>query len=278
MTLEHRSKVSKIVSYSLLTLIAIAFIFPFAWMLASSLKPTSEVFSSGASLTGSRLAWDNYAEATRQIPLGRIILNSILVSTCGAALTMTVSLLSAYAFARLRFRFRDHLFMLFLGTLVLPQEVLVIPLYIGFQHLGLVNSYTALILPFAFGAFGAFLIRQFILSLPLEFEEAARIDGAGDLKILWHILIPLLKAPVLVVGVFSFIDYWSTFLWPLIIVNDADLATISLGLQMFSGERGTDWGPMMAAVSMSVIPSFFIVAFLQSQLEKGVTLGAFGGR
>ena len=278
MTLEHRSKVSKIVSYSLLTLIAIAFIFPFAWMLASSLKPTSEVFSSGASLTGSRLAWDNYAEATRQIPLGRIILNSILVSTCGAALTMTVSLLSAYAFARLRFRFRDHLFMLFLGTLVLPQEVLVIPLYIGFQHLGLVNSYTALILPFAFGAFGAFLIRQFILSLPLEFEEAARIDGAGDLKILWHILIPLLKAPVLVVGVFSFIDYWSTFLWPLIVVNDADLATISLGLQMFSGERGTDWGPMMAAVSMSVIPSFFIVAFLQIQLEKGVTLGAFGGR
>ena len=168
--------------------------------------------------------------------------------------------------------------MLFLGTLVLPQEVLVIPLYIGFQHLGLVNSYTALILPFAFGAFGAFLIRQFILSLPLEFEEAARIDGAGDLKILWHILIPLLKAPILVVGVFSFIDYWSTFLWPLIVVNDADLATILLGLQMFSGERGTDWGPMMAAVSMSVIPSFFIVAFLQSQLEKGVTLGAFGGR
>lgn len=278
MTLEHRSKISKFISYSLLTLIAVAFLFPFAWMLTSSLKPTSEVFSSGASLTGSRLAWDNYVEATRQIPLGRIILNSILVSTCGSALTMTVSLLSAYAFARLRFRFRDHLFILFLGTLVLPQEVLVIPLYIGFDRLGLVNSYTALILPFAFGAFGAFLIRQFILSLPLEFEEAARIDGAGDLKILWHILIPLLKAPVLVVGVFSFIDYWSTFLWPLIVVNDADLATISLGLQMFSGERGTDWGPMMAAVSISVIPSFFIVAFLQSQLEKGVTLGAFGGR
>ncbi|QPL04695.1 MULTISPECIES: carbohydrate ABC transporter permease [Actinomyces] len=278
MTLEHRSNISKIISYSLLTLIAVAFLFPFAWMLASSLKPTSEVFSSGASFTGSRLAWDNYTEATRQTPLGRIILNSILVSTCGALLTMTVSLLSAYAFTRLRFRFRDHLFILFLGTLVLPQEVLVIPLYIGFQHLGLVNSYTALILPFAFGAFGAFLIRQFILSLPLEFEEAARIDGAGDLKILWHILIPLLKAPVLVVGVFSFIDYWSAFLWPLIVVNDADLATIPLGLQMFSGERGTDWGPMMAAVSMSVIPSFFIVAFLQSQLEKGVTLGAFGGR
>lgn len=278
MTPRNGRGAGSLVSHALLALIAAAFLFPFVWMVVTSLKPTSEVFSSGASLMGSRLAWDNYSEAVEQIPLGRIILNSIVVASLGALLTMLVSLLSAYAFARLRFRFRDHLFLLFLGTLVLPQEVLVIPLYIGFQSMGLVNSYAALILPFAFGAFGAFLLRQFILSLPLEFEEAARIDGAGDLRILWSILIPLLRAPILVVGVFSFIDYWSSFLWPLIVINDADLATISLGLQMFSGERGTDWGPMMAAVSISVIPSFLIVAFLQRQLEKGVTLGAFGGR
>lgn len=278
MTPRNGFRARRIISHALLSLIAAAFLLPFVWMLVTSLKPTSEVFSTGASLTGSRLAWDNYSEAVEQIPLGRIILNSVIVASCGALLTMLVSLLSAYAFARLRFRFRDHLFMLFLGTLVLPQEVLVIPLYIGFQRLGLINSYVSLILPFAFGAFGTFLIRQFVLSLPLEFEEAARIDGAGDLRFLWSILIPLLRAPILVVGVFSFIDYWSSFLWPLIVINDADLATISLGLQMFSGERGTDWGPMMAAVSLSVIPSFVIVAFLQKQLEKGVTLGAFGGR
>ena len=168
--------------------------------------------------------------------------------------------------------------MLFLGTLVLPQEVLVIPLYIGMQRMGLVNSYFALIVPFAFGAFGAFLIRQFLLSLPLEFEEAARIDGCSDWQILTKILLPLLKAPITVVGVFAFIDYWSSFLWPLIVVNDSTLATIPLGLQMFSGERGTDWGPLMAAVTMTTIPSILLVVFLQKQLEKGVTLGAFGGR
>jgi len=267
-----------IVSRALMSLLAAVFLFPFVWMVATSLKPSDEVFSSGTSWTGSTVVWGNYSSALTSIPFGRIILNSLLVATCGSLLVMTVSLLSAYAFARLRFRFRDQLFLLFLGTLVLPQEVLIVPLYIGLEKLGLINSYAVLILPFAFGAFGAFLIRQFLLSLPLEFEEAARIDGAGDLRILWHILIPLLKAPITVVGVFAFIDYWSAFLWPLIAINDAQLATIPLGLQMFAGERGTEWGPMMAAVSMSVIPSFLLVAFLQRQLEKGVALGAFGGR
>ena len=265
----HNKRVSTTISVVILSLIAIAFLFPFVWMVATSLKPTTEVFS--LSPTGSRIAWDNY-------PSARVVLNSFIVSLAGAALVVVVSVLSAYAFARLRFKGRDHLFMLFLGTLVLPQEVLVIPLYIGMQRMGLVNSYFALIVPFAFGAFGAFLIRQFLLSLPLEFEEAARIDGCSDWQILTKVLLPLLKAPITVVGVFAFIDYWSSFLWPLIVVNDSSLATIPLGLQMFSGERGTDWGPLMAAVTMTTIPSILLVVFLQKQLEKGVTLGAFGGR
>ncbi|MDO4259739.1 MAG: carbohydrate ABC transporter permease [Actinomycetaceae bacterium] len=272
------SSIWKIASNVLIGIIAAFFLFPFFWMVVTSLKPTAEVFSSGTQLVGSEVRWDNYPSAIESIPFATVILNSLFVATAGAFIVMFVSLLSAYAFARLRFRFRDHLFLLFLGTLVLPQEVLVIPLYIGFEKVGLINSYWALIIPFAFGAFGAFLIRQFILQLPLEFEEAARIDGCGEVRILLHVLLPLLKAPIIVVGVFAFIDYWSAFLWPLIVVNDAELATIPLGLQMFSGERGTDWGPMMAAVTMATIPSILIVFFLQSQLEKGVALGAFGGR
>ena len=270
--MHNKKRLSTIISVVLLGIIAVGFLFPFVWMVATSLKPTTEVFS--LSPTGSRIAWDNYPSALNSIPFGRVVLNSFIVSLAGAALVVVVSVLSAYAFARLRFKGRDHLFMLFLGTLVLPQEVLVIPLYIGMQRMGLVNSYFALIVPFAFGAFGAFLIRQFLMSLPLEFEEAARIDGCSD----WKILLPLLKAPITVVGVFAFIDYWSAFLWPLIVVNDSTLATIPLGLQMFSGERGTDWGPLMAAVTMTTIPSIMLVVFLQKQLEKGVTLGAFGGR
>jgi multiple sugar transport system permease protein len=224
------------------------------------------------------MEWSNYITAWTTIPFGRVIVNSFLVAVAGAALTTVVSLLSAYAFARLQFKHRDKLFLVFLGTLVLPQEVLVIPLYIMMNRLELVNSLPALIIPFAFGAFGAFLIRQFLLSLPVEYEEAARIDGAGSIRILWSVILPLVRAPLAVVAVFSFIDYWSSFLWPLIVINDVSQATIPLGLSMFSGERGTDWGPLMAAATVAVIPSLLVVILLQRQLVKGVSMGGFGGR
>jgi multiple sugar transport system permease protein len=259
-------------------LVGLVFFFPFLWMFATSLKPTSEIFSTGSSFLASRIEWSNYITAWTAIPFGQVIMNSFLVAIVGAALTTVVSLLSAYAFARLQFKHRDKLFLVFLGTLVLPQEVLVIPLYIMMNKLELVNSLPALIVPFAFGAFGAFLIRQFLLSLPVEFEEAARIDGAGSIRILWSVILPLVRAPLAVVAVFSFIDYWSSFLWPLIVVNDVSQATIPLGLSMFSGERGTDWGPLMAAATVAVIPSLLVVILLQRQLVKGVSMGGFGGR
>lgn len=261
-----------------IVVVGAGFIFPFIWMFATSLKPTSEIFSSGSSLFASRVEWSNYLTAWTAIPFGRIIVNSFLVALSGSLLTTCVSLLSAYSFARLRFRYRDKLFLVFLGTLVLPQEVLVIPLYIMMNKLGFVNSLVALVVPFAFGAFGAFLIRQFLLTLPAEYEEAARIDGAGSVRILWSVILPLVRAPLAVVAVFSFIDYWSSFLWPLIVINDAGEATIPLGLSMFSGERGTDWGPLMAAATVAVVPSLLIVILLQRQLVKGVSMGGFGGR
>lgn len=257
--------------------VATLFCFPLVWMVSSSLKPSFEVLSS-SSLLGSRIEFSNYTTAWTQVPFGRIILNSIFVSTAGALLAVTVSLLSAYAYARLRFRFRNHLFLLFLGTLVLPQEILVIPLYLMASRVGAVDTYYALILPFAFGAFGAFMLRQFLLTLPADYEDAARIDGAGQLKILWHVIIPLVRAPLAVVGVFTFIEYWNNFLWPLIVINDPSMATLPLGLQMFSGERGTDWGPLMAAATLAAVPSILIVIAMQRQLAHGLNLGGFGGR
>lgn len=256
----------------------LAFFFPFIWMVATSLKPTSEVFATGTSLWASRLAPENYATVFTAVPFMRFLLNGILVSALGAALTAAVSVLSAYAFARLRFRFRDKLFLLFLGTLVLPQEVLVIPLFMMFRSVNLTNSYVALILPFAFGAFGAFLLRQFILGIPREYEEAAHVDGASSLQTFTKVILPLLKAPLSVVAVFAFVDYWNMFLWPLIAVDDTALANVPLGLAMFSGERGTDWGPLMAASTLAVVPSVLIVIALQKQLVQGINMSGFGGR
>ncbi|WP_198683975.1 carbohydrate ABC transporter permease [Brachybacterium sp. YJGR34] len=277
-TARRASGGGQLLSKVLLVVVGVVFAFPFLWMLATSLKPTDEVFATGTSLIGSRIAWDNYQIAWTAVPFGRILLNSLLVALLGAGLTVTVSVLSAYAFTRFTFRGRAALFGGFLATMVLPQEILVIPLFFMMQQLQLVNSFPALILPFAFGAFGTFLIRQFLLSLPPDYEEAATIDGAGRLRTLVSVIVPLLRAPIAVVFVFSFIEYWGSFLWPLIIVNDASMATVPIGLQMFSGERGTDWGPMMAAVTLVVIPSLVIVVLLQKQLRQGVAMSGFGGR
>lgn len=267
-----------VLSRVLVTLTGAVFIFPFVWMIATSVKPTSEVFSTGTSLTASRLAIDNYETVFTAVPFQRFILNGLLVATAGAALATVVSVLSAYAFARLRFKYRDRLFLLFLGTLVLPQEVLVIPLFLMFRSIHQDNSYASLILPFAFGAFGAFLLRQFILGLPHEYEEAARVDGAGSVQTFLRVILPLLKAPLSVVAVFAFIDYWNMFLWPLIAINDIQLSNVPLGLAMFTGERGTDWGPLMAAATLAVIPSVLIVIALQKQLVQGINMSGFGGR
>src|SRR5215213_4078880 len=273
-----RASTLTIVSRVAIVAAGLTFSVPLIWMVASSLKPSSEVISSGSSVLGSTVEWSNYTTVWTAMPFGRIMLNSFFVSAAGALLAVTVSLLSAYAFSRLTFPYRDHLFLVFLGTLVLPQEVLIIPLYIMANEAGLVDSYAILIVPFAFGAFGAFMLRQFLLTLPRDYEEAARLDGAGQIGILWHVITPLLRAPLSVVGAFVFIEYWNSFLWPLIVINDPALATLPLGLQMFSGERGTDWGPLMAAATLAVVPSLIIVLAMQKQLARGITLGGFGGR
>lgn len=276
MTPEKRIRWGRVVSKTLLALFGLVFVSPFLWMFFSALKPSTEVLSSGVSLLGSEIRWDNFAEAFSSIPFGQILVNTFVYATVGSLIVVVVSVLNAYAFARLPFRGRGVLFSVFIATLVLPAEVLVVPLFLGANAFNVVDTYPMIILPFAFGAFGTFMLRQFLLSLPGDYEEAARIDGAGQLKILWHVIVPLLRGPIAVVAAFAFIDYWNSFLWPLIIINSQDKAPLQLGLSMFSGERGTDWGPLMAASSIAVLASLVIV--MQKQLAKGINLGGFGGR
>lgn len=278
MTPRTHNRRGQIISKTLLVLFGLLFFSPFLWMFFSSLKPSSEVLSTGSDLFGSQVVWANYADAFSSIPYGRILLNTFFIATLGSLIAVTVSVLSAYAFSRLEFRGRDQLFALFIATLVLPIEVLVIPLFIGVNKLNMTNTYQAVILPFAFGAFGAFMLRQFLLSLPPDYEEAARIDGAGQFRLLVNVIVPLLRGPITVVGAFAFIDYWNSFLWPLIVIDDKEMAPLQLGLSMFSGERGTEWGPLMAASTIGVLASLVIVVLMQKQLAKGINLGGFGGR
>lgn len=275
---KSKQSIGTYISKTLLVVVGVVFALPFVWMFLTSLKPSMEILLGGAKLFGTEIAWSNYGSVFSAIPFARILLNTFFIAGMGSLIAVTVSVLNAYAFARLRFPGRNLLFFLFIATLMLPVEVLVIPLFIGAKEVGAVNTYPAVILPFAFGAFGTFLLREFLLSLPTDYEEAAQLDGVSRIQMLRHVIIPLLRGPIAIVAAFAFIDYWNNFLWPLIIITDAKKAPLQLGLSMFSGERGTDWGPMMAACSVAVLASLVIVVLMQKQLAKGINIGGFGGK
>jgi multiple sugar transport system permease protein len=275
---KGRFRVTSIISQILLSLVALLFMVPIIWMLVSALKPSAEVFTTPPTLFGSEVKFSNFIEAWNYLPFGRFILNTVFVAGIGTLITLVASAMSGYAFARLNFRFRGGLFVLYLSTLIVPQEVIVIPMFLVMQRLGWVNSYQALILPWAFTAFGTFLLRQFFLTIPRELEEAAKIDGCGHIRILRSIIIPISAPALAVLAVFTFISYWNSFLWPLIIINDTAKMTVPLGLDLFLGQQGQRWELLMAAATISMVPTVILVLALQKYLVRGIALSGLGGR
>lgn len=273
-----RIGIGSIISHVLLIIVSFIVLFPFLWMIDTALKPNGQALQSPPSVIPDPIQWGNFVAAWTYLPFGHFIFNSLLVACSGTVLVLITSSLAAYAFARLRFAGRESIFVGYLGTLIIPQAVLVIPQFMLIRSLGWVNSYQALIIPGAFTAFGTFLLRQFFKGIPLELEESALIDGASRLRILWNIILPLSKPALGVLGLFTFIGFWNSFLWPLIVVNTADMATIPLGLQMFQGQHGTEWSYMMAGATISVIPGAILVILLQRYLVEGITLTGIGGR
>lgn len=282
MTSETNTTARKVrsgVSHTLLVIVTILFLGPLVYAVSTSLKPADEVFTPAPHLFGSEIRWKNYADAFTFAPFDRYFLNSLFVAVAGTLVVVVASSMSAYAFARLKFRGREQLFVLFLGTLMVPQEVLIVPMYWLMQSLGWVDSYWALILPWAFTAFGTFLLRQFFLTVPAELEEAARVDGCGPFRSFLRIMLPLARPAIAVLTVFTFISFWGSFLWPLIIINSVeDKGTVPLGLAQFVGQQGTQWNLMMAASIMAMIPTVLLVVLLQKHLVRGLLVTGLGGR
>src|SRR5215211_212444 len=272
------SRVGSVISQILLSLVALLFLVPIIWMVLSALKPSAEVFTVPPKLFGSEILFSNFVEAWNYLPFGRFILNTIWVAGVGTLITLVASATAGYAFARLNFKFQGGLFILYLSTLIVPQEVIVIPMFLVMQQLGWVNSYKALILPWAFTAFGTFLLRQFFLTIPRELEEAAKIDGCGHIRILRSVIVPISAPAIAVLAVFTFISYWNSFLWPLIIINDTNKMTVPLGLQLFLGQQGQRWELLMAAATISMVPTVILVLALQKYLVRGIALSGLGGR
>lgn len=277
----HRGarRVGRVASEILLGFAALAFVFPVIFTITSSFKPNNEIFSQPPSLFGTEFRWQNYVDVFTNAPFLQYIVNGIIMSAAGTIVVLIVSSLAAYSFGILRWRGRDQTMLAYLATMMIPQEVLVIPMFLLMQRFGWINTWQALILPFAFGAFGTFLLRQFFTSLPYDIVEASRMDGCSNWSTFWRIILPLAKPSLAVLGVWTFITYWNSFLWPLIVVNDVhQLGNVPLGLQTFFGEHGAAWNLVLAASVISIAPTLIVVILLQKHLVKGIATVGLAGR
>jgi len=268
-------KVVRLLGYIVLTATALTMMYPFLWMLATSLKPLSEV-QSGHFLPR-EWKFINYVDVIKTIPYGRYYFNSVFVAawvTLGQVLT---SAAAAYAFARLRWKLRDQVFLLYLATLMVPGLVTLIPNYWVLTKLHLINTYTVLILPACFSAYGTFLLRQFMLTIPHSLDEAAEMDGASHWQIFWDVIMPLARPGLIVLAIFTFMGNYQSFFWPLVMIKDDYLRTLPIGLLYFDSTYGRETTLLMAASVMAMIPLIVLFVGGQKFFVKGIQLGAVKG-
>ncbi len=265
-------------AYLLLLLLSALFTFPFIWTVLTAFKSPQEIFIFPPPLLPKQFLWQNFLEVWRQVPFLTFLINTLTVAIISILGDVITGSLVAYGFARFRFPGREVLFMMVISVLILPEEVTIIPQFIIFRDIGWLDTLRPLILP-AFlggGAFNIFLLRQFFLTLPRDLDEAAMIDGAGTLRILWQVLIPLAKPAIATVAIFSFLFHWNDFFRPLIYLNTVDNFTLALGLRFFRQTAETGGEPkehlLMAASVMMTLPVLLLFFSLQRYFVEGITM------
>lgn len=261
-------------------LIAVGFFMlaPLLWMLSTSLKEPGDIFIYPPQWIPDPVVWQNYVETVSVMPFGRFYFNSTFQAAAVTVLQLLTSSLAAFAFARLRFRGRELLFLLYLGTMMIPFPVTMIPNFIIVRVLGWIDTYQALILPPAFSAFSTFLLRQYFMSLPIELDDAARVDGASSFRIWWQILLPLAGPAIATLAIFTFLGQWNNFLWPLIVTNSEHMRTLPVGLAAFQGQYRVEWHLLMAGSVIALVPILVIYIIGQKWFVRGITLTGMGGR
>jgi multiple sugar transport system permease protein len=256
---------------------AITMIFPFVWMLSTSLKSLNDAITMPPQLVPSQFAWSNYTDIFQQVPFGRFFLNTVVMSvgrTVGQLMTCS---LAGYAFARLRFPGKNVLFMLYLAGLMVPFQVIVVPEFILVKWMGWLDTFQALIVPGIFSAFGTFLLRQFFLTLPASLEEAAILDGCGLFGVLWRIVLPLSKPALSALVIFTFLWSWNDFLWPLVATKSNDMQVLSVGLLTLQGQYTTNWPYLMAGAVIASLPMLVLYIALQKQFVQGIAMTGLKG-
>ena len=247
-------------------------VFPFYWMLVTSLKSNTEVTASPPTFWPKALQWANYGSAWASAPFGRYFLNTVIVSVCQVVGVLVVASLAAYAFARMEFHGKNAVFTVFLATLMIPGEVTLIPNFvIVTKWLGWYDTYQAQVVPFLGSVFAIFLLRQFFMTIPKDLEDAAVMDGCGQLRFLWSIVVPLSRPALITVGLLNFLAAWNAFLWPLLVTRGAAMRPIQVGLSAFSTDGGTRYAELMAASTFVILPTAVIYLIAQRYFVEGIT-------
>jgi multiple sugar transport system permease protein/alpha-1,4-digalacturonate transport system permease protein len=249
---------------------AVIMVFPIYWMFATSVRPHAEIFEAVARLLPSSLSRNNFRTVLTRYPVLAWLDNSVIIAVVAVALTVFINLLCGYTFAKFRFPGRNILFFAILGALMVPIQVILVPEFLIVSWLGLLNTHLGVILPRAAEAFGIFMVRQFMVSIPDELIEAARLDGAGEFAIFFRIVLPLSKPIIAVLVIFTFMWRWNDFAWPLVALTNQDMFTVPLGLNLLRGEVNPNWGNVMALALLSLLPMLAIFLAFQRYLVQGI--------
>lgn len=270
---RRRVKVGRFVGWSMLALVAATMLFPFVWSFSTSLQTRDSLLQIPPRLIPESPTLDSYRRVMEVTPFFRMLINSTIVTLSVTTLQVLTSALAGYGLARFRFRGRHMLFLLYLGTLMVPAQVTIVPLFIGMSRLGWLNTLQALIVPMIASAFGVFLFRQYFLQMPNELEEAAAIDGAGPWRTFWRIAFPYARPVAATHGILAFMASWNSFLWPLFVARNEQSMTLPVGLASLHGRYQTDWNLVMAGSIIAVVPVIIVFAVMQRHIAAGLLLG-----
>ncbi len=269
--------IQNIIIYILLAILAVIMLVPFVWMLSASVKPNKDIFIIPYEWITKQPKWSNYIEIWTRIPLMRYAMNTVKLTVIVTALQILTSSFAAYAFAKLQFKGRNTLFLAYIATIAVPWQVYMVPQFLFMRRLGLADTHLAIIILQAFSAFGVFLMRQFYEGIPDSLCEAARIDGMSEYGIYATIMLPLSKPALSTLTIFTFVNTWNDFLGPLIYLTTDEKKTLQIGIKMFISQYSAEYGLIMAASVISLIPVLIVFMSLQKYFVAGITTGAVKG-
>lgn len=278
MNAPQQDKRFMIMVFSFLCLGALFFLFPFFWMISTSLRGSEELFLYPPNLIPEKPFFQNYLDIWDKAPFGRYFFNSVLVTTAITLGEIATSVLAAYAFSKIPFPGRDRLFLAFLGTLMIPNIVTLVPVFVIVRKLNWIDTYLGLIVPEMATVYGIFLLRQFFMTIPQELDDAAKIDGFSRWSTLIRIYIPLSVPAIMALAIISFINNWNNFFWPLVVTNSDAMRTLPIGLRFFmEGEGSGEWQYLMVAATLIIIPPLIVFLLLQKFFVRGMTMTGIKG-